>query len=265
MTDRDRSDGAGDLAASGSNADDHDDSGGFSAPTAARRLIRCAQTASLGTLEPDTGAPFVSLVTIATEASGAPILLLSDLAVHTRNIKADSRVSLLVDEVEAGNPLARARLTIVGRLGPVAEQEAGAARRRFLAKHPDAAVYCDFGDFGFYSLAMERAHLVAGFGRIVDIAAAKILIDCGGCDELLAAEAGAIEHMNADHADAVELYATRLIGAPPGAWRITGMDPDGLDLRLHDATRRLPFPERVRGAGGLRAVLKRLADQARTA
>jgi len=265
MMDRDQSGKDDNRAANGSDTHDHDESAGFSARTTARRLIRCAQTATLATLEPKTGAPFASLVTIATQASGAPILLLSDLAVHTRNIKADPRVSMLVDEGEAGNPLARARLSIVGRLEPVAEHDAGTVRRRFLAKHPDAAVYCDFADFGFYSLAMDRAHLVAGFGRIVDLAAAEILIDCSACGELLAAESGAVEHMNADHADAVALYATRLIGAPPGAWYITGLDPDGLDLRLDDATRRLPFPEKVRGVGGLRAVLKRLADQARSA
>lgn len=241
------------------------DSGAFSSLATARRLVRCARTAALATLEPETGVPFASLVTIATEASGAPILLLSDLAVHTRNVKADSRISLLVEEQLAGNPLAHARLTIMGRLSPVAKGDIASARRRFLAKHPDAAVYCDFADFGFYSIGMESSHLVAGFGRIVDIASEDILIDCGDCDELLAAEAGAITHMNADHADAVALYATNLIGAPPGAWCITGLDPEGLDLRLDEATERLTFPEKVRDAGGLRAVLKRLADQARSA
>lgn len=242
-----------------------DGSGEFSSLATARRLIRCAQTAALATLEPETGAPFVSLVTIATQASGAPILLLSDLAVHTRNVKADSRISLLVEEQVAGNPLAHARLTISGRLSPVAERDEEAARRRFLAKHPDAAVYCDFTDFGFYSIGMETSHLVAGFGRIVDIAAEDILIDCEDCSELLAAEAAAIAHMNADHADAVALYATKLIGAPPGPWSITGLDPDGLDLRQQEFTQRLAFPEKVRGGGGLRTMLKRLADQARSA
>lgn len=244
---------------------DSGDSHEFSPLATARRLVRCAQTAALATLEPKTGAPFVSLVTMATEATGAPILLLSDLAVHTRNIKADSRISLLVDETAAGNPLACARLTLVGRIEPVADQDKATARRRFLAKHPDASVYCDFGDFGFYSIAVETSHLVAGFGRIVDLSSEQILVDCGDCAELLAAEADAVEHMNTDHADAIEAYATRLIGAPKGAWRITGLDPDGLDLRLNDATRRLAFPEKVRGAGTLRALLKRLADQARSA
>ncbi|MEM1046918.1 MAG: DUF2470 domain-containing protein [Pseudomonadota bacterium] len=236
----------------------------FSAIGATRMLMRTARTGALGTLTPDTGAPFVSLVTTATDPAGAPLLLLSDLAVHTRNIRNDDRVSLLVEEAHPDDPLAGSRATIVGRLTMLSEEpERDAARRRFLAKHHEASFYAGFGDFAFYRLDVDTVHLVAGFGRIVDMAAGDYLLDCSECDELLAAAEGAVEHMNEDHADALALYATALVGAPPGEWQATGLDPEGLDLRAGDLTCRLLFPETLRGPGPLRAVLKRLADEAR--
>lgn len=251
---------------SGAAASAKADAGGqpFSAIGATRLLVRTARTGALGTVTPDTGAPFVSLVTTATDPAGAPLLLLSDLAVHTRNIRADSRVSLLVEEAYPNDPLAGSRATLVGRLTALTEEAAReAARRRFLSKHREAAVYAGFGDFAFYRLDIDTVHLVAGFGRIVDMAAADFLLDCSDCGELLAASDGAVEHMNEDHADALALYATALVGAPPGDWQATGLDPEGLDMRAGDLTCRLIFPETLRGPGPLRAVLKRLADQAR--
>ena len=96
-----------------------------------------------------------------------------------------------------------------------------------------------------------------------DLKADDVLTDLSDSDEMVASEEGAIAHMNADHADAVRLYAEKLLGARDGAWQITGIDPDGMDLMLGDAALRLPFPERVRTAGVLRQVLKHLADEAR--
>lgn len=235
----------------------------FSAIGVSRRLLRSAQTGALATVMPDTGAPFASLVTLATDPAGAPLLLLSDLAVHTRNIKADPRISLLVEEDFTGNPLACTRVTISGIARKVLDADRASVRRRFIAKHPDSAFHSEFEDFAFYSIEIDTLHLVAGFGRIIDITAKDVLIDCRDCADLLEAEAAAVAHMNDDHRDAIELYATKLADAPPGDWRITGLDPDGLDLRLENSTCRVAFPDRVRGAGPLRSVLKRLADQAR--
>ncbi len=118
----------------------------FDARTTARHLLRTAFQAALGTLDPDSGAPHVSLVTLATLPDGAPVLLLSDLAVHTRNVKADARVSLMVSEpVRPGDPLALARVTVAGR---IARTDDPVARRRFLARHPEAAAYAAFPHFG---------------------------------------------------------------------------------------------------------------------
>lgn len=235
----------------------------FAARATARHLLRTAFQAALGTLDPDSGAPHVSLVTVATLPDGAPVLLLSDLAVHTRNLKADPRVSLMVSEpVRPGDPLALARVTVAGT---IARTEEPAALRRFLARHPDTGGYAAFKDFSVYRIAPEQAHLVAGFGRIVTLPAADLMTDVAGCDALLASEEGAIAHMNQDHADALSLYATRLAGAPDGDWRATGLDPEGIDLVAGTLAARVTFPEPVGAGGSLRAVLVDLARRARGA
>jgi putative heme iron utilization protein len=104
---------------------------------------------------------------------------------------------------------------------------------------------------------------VAGFGRIVDLKPEQFLTDISGAGALLEAEQGAVEHMNADHRDAINLYATKLLGAEVADWSCTGCDPDGMDLQAGTATLRLDFPERVTGPGELRKMLVRLAGEAR--
>ena len=233
----------------------------FNAVAAARRVLRLATTGALATLAAG-GAPFASLVAVATTPVGKPLLLLSDLARHTGNIASDSRVSLLLVAPggESGDPLAGARLTVSGTIARDADPS---HRRRFLARHPEAAGYAGFKDFNFYRIAVGAAHLVAGFGRIVDLSAAELLTDCSDCRSLIETEADAIRHMNNDHADALSLYATRLLGLPAGKWIATGVDPDGLDLRAGSVPARLVFPERLRNGGELRAVLAELAGEAR--
>ncbi len=134
-------------------------------------LLAGARMAALGTLGA-SGHPLVSLVAVATLATGSPLLLLSRLALHTKNLAADPRASLLLRDEGASDPMAEARVTLIGAMTPVADPS---ARPRFLARHPEASLYVDFTDFGFYALAVESAHLVAGFGRIVDLTGAEIL------------------------------------------------------------------------------------------
>ena len=114
-------------------------------------------------------------------------------------------------------------------------------------------------------MEITRAHLVAGFGRIVDLAAKDVLTDVSGASALLEAEAGAIDHMNANHSDACRLYATKLLGGPDGDWACVGVDPDGIELQQGRMALRLFFPQHVTGPGPLRAVLKDLAEKARAA
>jgi putative heme iron utilization protein len=234
----------------------------FDAKATAKKLTREARSGALATLMAGSGDPYCSLVNVATAADGAPLLLISRLAVHTKNLLIDARVSLMLDERTPGDPLQSARVMLMGR---ATRTESADARRRYLAHQPEAEMFADFGDFSFYQINLAGAHLVAGFGRIVDLAPADLLTDLVGADALLAAEPEVIEHMNADHAETCRLYATRLLGAPDGTWRCVGCDPEGLDLQSGRAGLRLPFPQRVTQPGVLRAVLRQMADQARAA
>jgi hypothetical protein len=233
----------------------------FSPVAAARRVLRLAATGSLATLDKD-GGPFASLINVATTPAGEPILLLSKLAVHTKNLDRDARASLLLVAPggEGGDPLAGARLTVSGK---VTSDRNPMLRRRFLARHEEAALYADFDDFAFYRLKVRSAHLVAGFGRIVDLPAADLLTDVSDCARLIEAEAGAVEHMNEDHARAIALYATRLCGMPDGDWKLTGCDPEGIDLREGARRARVDFPKKAKTAAELRLTLVDLVEQAR--
>ncbi|WP_350335293.1 HugZ family protein [Coralliovum pocilloporae] len=234
----------------------------FSPVDTIRRLIRSSRTAALGTQDAETGHPFVSLVTVATAHDGSPLMLLSDLARHTANIKANGHVSLLCDEFAPGDPLMIARVTMMGQ---VSVSDDPVDRARFLAAQPEAEGYAHFKDFAIYRMAIDAAHLVAGFGRIVSVAAEDILTDCSDAEALIEAEAGAIEHMNTDHADALALYA-QMHGdqSVDVNWTMTGLDPDGIDITNGADRMRIPFPERVVTPDQLRAVLATMARKART-
>ena len=232
----------------------------FNAKLAAKKLLREARSGALATLMPGSGDPYCSLVNVATGADGAPLMLLSTLAIHTKNLRADKRVSLMLDERKEGDPLEGARVMLMGE---VAEVRSSSVRTAYLLRHPEAEQYVDFADFGFFRLAIKRAHLVAGFGRIVDLTAQDILTDVSDAQALIEAESAAIAHMNADHAEACRLYATKLLGAADGDWRCVGIDPEGIELQQGRTALRVVFPQRVTGSGPLRAVLKQLADEAR--
>lgn len=234
----------------------------FDPQAAAKKLLREGRSGALATLMPGTGDPYCSLVNVATAADGAPLLLISRLAVHTKNVLSDPRVSLMLDERKAGDPLQGARVMLMGTAAVSDDKD---VRRRYLDRQPEAEMFVGFGDFAFYRILLKAAHLVAGFGRIVDLKPQDVLTPVDDAAELTAAEPDILAHMNTDHADTCRLYATKLLGAPDGAWRCVGCDPEGLELQLDRTALRLPFPQRVRAAGPLRAVLKELAEKARAA
>jgi len=233
----------------------------FDARAAAKKLLREARSGALATLVPGSGEPYCSLVNVATTVGGAPILLLSNLALHTKNILSDARVSLMLDERKAGDPLEGARVMLMGRCSKDDEATTSAA---YLRRHPDAKMYAGFTDFSFYQMEIARVHSVAGFGRIVDLKSTDILTDIADAKALIEAEADAIAHMNNDHADACRLYATRLLGAEDGDWRCVGIDPEGIELQNGRVALRLPFPRRISAPGPLRATLRELAEVARS-
>jgi len=227
-----------------------------------RHLIRGSSGAGLATgLAGSDGWPYASLVLTAFAHDGSPLLLLSDLAEHSKALAADDRLSLLFDGT-AGyeNPLTGPRVTVLGRATPTTE---AAHRSRFLARHPSAAVYADFADFRFYAVAVEKAHLVAGFGRIRWLPRRAVCGESSPHSPLAAAEEEIVAHMNHDHREAVGLYAEVLLGLPGGDWRMTGIDAEGCDLRLDGRLARLPFDAPVRTPEEARSELVRLVRAAR--
>ncbi len=215
-----------DEAASGRN------SGGF-----ARALVRHCGKAALATSL--AGAPYASLVLVAADLDASPLLLLSDLAQHSRNIAVEPRVSLLIDATEGHpDPLAAPRLSVLGRAEGVADPRLLA---RFVARHPSSAAYAGFADFRLYRVVVERGHLVAGFGRIEWIAGGDLVL-AADTSMLAAAEPALLEQLNTEHAEAVAFCVNRLLGHAGTGWRITGIDPEGADLRKKDDAARLDFP-----------------------
>jgi len=231
----------------------------------AKTLLRATRAGTLGTLDRNTGHPFASLVNVATDVDGSPLILISRLSTHTANLEADGRASTLLAETGKGDPLAHPRLTVLGVFARVERDspDEPRVRRRFLARHPKSELYAGFGDFAFWRMAVASAHLNGGFARAADLSGADVLTDLAGADELVTAEEGAVAHMNTDHTEATQLYATRLLGEDDGPWRISGLDPDGADLTAGDRTARLAFPQRVTSAAALRQALVELATKAR--
>ena len=220
----------------------------------ARRRTRAALATSLN------GAPYASLVLLAVDHDASPLLLLSELAQHSRNIAFDPRVSLLIDGTEGlADPLTGPRLTLLGRAQQTDDPRCLA---RFVSHHPGSTVYAGFRDFHLYRVAVERGHLVAGFGRIDWIDGADFLFayDPG---TLAAAESEILRHMNEDHGDAVAHYAQALLGRAGTGWRMTGIDPEGMDLRRKGETARLDFAAPILTLDAARAALVQLAGAAR--
>jgi len=237
----------------------------FDPVAVSKRLLRASAFGALATLREGTTNPFCSLVNIGTLPDGSPILLISRLAVHTRNIATDSRVSLLLSEHGAADPLAAPRISITGKAEQLAVGEFQAtARRRYLAAHPSAELFVTFADFSFYRIAIETVHLVGGFGRIFDLGGREVLTNVSDAGTLLAAEEGAVAHMNDDHRDTMMLYASAL-GAAAADWRCCGIDPEGMDMRSDNGRAlRVDFPQRVVTPDALRRILVEMADHARS-
>lgn len=225
-----------------------------------RHLLRAVRVGALGTLDRETGFPITTLVSVATDLDGAPVILVSGLSHHTKNLLADPRCSLLLSEGGRGDPLAHPRLTFTANAERVQD---GTIRRRFLARHPKAKLYVDFPDFTFYRLTPRRMQLNGGFARAFDGDGNLILSDIQDREAFSALEESAVAHLNDDHADALALYARVLCRMGNGHWRATGLDPDGLDLALGERTARISFTPPLSDAQSLRIGLKRLAEIAR--
>jgi hypothetical protein len=252
------------MAENGANSGPQTDNEAIAAEV--RGLLRRATVAALASIgaPPDAataGWPSNALVTLAAAPDGSPILLLSTLAHHTRNLLADARAGLLIEETAGfANPQAGPRVTAMGRI--VRTDTAGLARR-FLARHPAAKVYAGFGDFAFYTMAVERFHFVAGFARARWIDAGEVILPTNVCAEIAAVEADLLAHMNDDHAETLLLYAQRFLKVRAKRVSLISVDPDGFDLRCGRTLRRVAFPVRVESAEQIRRALITLAETAR--
>jgi putative heme iron utilization protein len=230
----------------------------------ARRLVRGAIAATLATSA--EGMPFASLVTPATAPDLSPLMLLSSLSEHTRHLRAEPRCSLLFTGTpEGANPQTAPRVTVTGLAEQVPAEEVPALKARWLARHPYAALYADFGDFALWRVRPGGALLVGGFARATRLRLADLLPDPAATAAVAAAEAEILAHVNDDHADAVAAIAQGLRGGRQGAWRVSAVDTDGCDLALEETVLRHPWPAPVSDADGVRAMLIRAAREGRAA
>jgi len=232
---------------------------GFDAK-AARALIRNADRVALATRRHDDGGPQVALAAVATDLDGSPILLLSELSEHTRNIAADARVAILFDGTEGHrNPQTGPRVTVFGKAKASALPR---HRARYLARHEGAALYADFSDFRFFHVDVTEARLVGGFAQAETLDRDALLFQ-GPWAEIAEAEADILAHMNEDHGESLALIAR---AAHPGSgkhFRMIGIDPEGCDLRVGRRHLRIPFPNPVATAAAARRVLVALTHNAR--
>ena len=228
----------------------------------ARALIRGAAAATLATAA--AGQPFASLVTPAPAPDLSPLLWLSTLSEHTRHLAADPRCALLfTGAAEGPNPQTAPRVTVTGLAEQVPPEEAAPLKARWLARHPYAALYADFADFGLWRIRIGGALHVGGFARAERIRATELAPDPAAVAAILAAEAEIIQHVNDDHSDAVSAIAEGLLGAGPGPWRLVAVDVDGCDLSEGNHTVRLANLAPVSDADGVRAALIRAAREGR--
>jgi len=222
-------------------------------------IIRNARLATLATLEESTHHPYGSLIAVATETDGSPLFLISQLARHTQHLKADSRACLLLTgEPDPKEPLNIGRVSVMGVAEPV---EGALVRQRFLARHPGAAGYVDFQDFGFWRLVVERAHHVGGFGRIAWFVPDDLLAERARVREWEAVIGSRIERLNATASETINALGGPLEAGKSDGWRLAACDPDGCDLVSGERSVRLAFGRRLDHPDEIAGALQALTSQ----
>ncbi len=231
-----------------------------------RTLLSLNSVAMLSTLSRKLpGFPFGSLMPYALDAAGRPLFLISNMAMHTQNLKADGRASLFVSQAaEDGDPLGAARATLVGDVAAIPAAELDAAREQYLAKHPNSRYWVEFADFGFFRLQPLDVYYVGGFGVMGWVQAGEYAR--AAPDPLADAAPRILTHMNADHADAMLLLARAQAGFEATEATMTHVDRLGFSLRLKTADSmkgvRINFLREVTDAEGARTVLIEMVRQA---
>ena len=207
----------------------------------ARTLLHLGRIGTLATVSrKQPGFPFGSLMPYGLDDHGRPIFLISSMAMHTQNLQADPRASLLVTQMEANSdPLGSSRITLIGNVRRIPEPEVAAARELYLARYENSKYWVDFEDFAFWRMEVIDLYYVGGFGVMGWVEAAEY--DAAQPDPLADAAAGILEHMNADHRDALVLLARKFAGIDSQEATMTAVDRLGFNVRLKT-------PDRMRGA-----------------
>lgn len=235
---------------------------------AARTLVAAHRHAVLATISAD-GYPYSSTVAYAAVDNGDMLLLLSHLAEHTKHLKGDARASFFLhDTLGLADPLAEPRLSLLGKVVDMQPEVDATLRQRFLEVHPSAAIYVDFADFAFYRFVPETLYYIAGFGRMGWTDAASYYAVTP--DPLLAVQAGVIEHMNEDHADALVDYVVAFAELPADQLehaQMLTLDYLGFDVLVKLAGNgqkrvRVPFLEPVRDPSKVRHAMIDLSQEA---
>jgi heme iron utilization protein len=232
----------------------------------ARTLVHLGRIGSLSTLSrKQPGFPFGSVMPYGLDDRGRPIFLISTMAMHTQNLKADPRASLLVTQPDASDPLGASRVTLMGNVLPVGEPDAAEARKLYLARYANSKYWVDYEDFSFYRMDVLDVYYVGGFGVMGWIPAPEY--DQTRPDPLADTTAGIIQHMNADHKDTLILLARVFAGVESQEASMTSVDRLGFYMRLKtgDGVRgaRIAFPREVSNPGETRNVLVEMVQQAK--
>ncbi len=232
-----------------------------------RTMVSLQGTATLSTVSrKHPGFPFGSLMPYALDGEGRPIFLISNMAMHTQNLKADPRASLFVAQAATdGDPLGAARATLVGNAQPVPQEELASSRERYLASHENSKYWVDFADFGFFRLEIVDVYYVGGFGVMGWVTAEDYRVATQ--DPLSEDAQGILAHMNADHVEAMILLASVHAGLAATEAAMTAVDRLGFHLRLKTAEgmkgTRINFPREVRTAQETRMALVEMVREAK--
>ncbi|MGD0362874.1 MAG: DUF2470 domain-containing protein [Bryobacteraceae bacterium] len=211
------------------------------------------------------GFPFGSVMPYSADPQGQPIFLISSMAMHTQNLKADARASLLITQDDVADPLGAARITLVGEALPVPDGETAAVRELYLSRYENSRYWVDFDDFSFYRLQPSGVYFIGGFGVMGWVPSEEYA--AGQPDPLADAAAGILSHMNQDHAEALVLLARAAGEEGVETASMTAVDRLGFQLRLRSGDRvhgaRIAFPGEVRNSGEVRAALVAMVRAAR--
>ena len=233
----------------------------------ARTLLYLGRIGTLSTLSRKLpGFPFGSVMPYGLDENGHPVFLISTMAMHTQNLQADLRSSLLVTQPDAsGDPLGASRVTLLGNVLPIPEQEVAEARRLYLARYPNSKNWVDFEDFAFYRMEVMDVYYVGGFGVMGWVSASEYYD--GEPDPLADVAADIVQHMNTDPGDALRLLARACAGMESQDAAMTSVDRLGFHVRLKtpDGMRgaRIAFSREVSSAAEARNVLIEMVAQAR--